>query len=56
MLNSFCLLFTVCLSEMVDFGGFGDLSCLLSYALFLYLSFAHFVFNFFCVSKPVKVY
>ena len=37
-------------------GGFGDLPSLLSDALFLYLSIAHFVFHFFYVSKPVKVY
>ena len=37
-------------------GGFGDLSSLFSDALFLYLSIAHFAFDFFSVSKPVKVY
>ena len=37
-------------------GGFRDFFPLHSEALFLYLSIAHFVFDFSCVSKPVKVY
>ena len=66
MLNGFSLLFIVCLSAMVHFtyanvnptriGGFRDLSSFFPDALFLYLSIAHFAFDFFCVSKPVKVY
>ena len=36
--------------------GFRDFSPLFSDGLFLYLSIVHFDFDFFCVSKPVKVY
>ena len=42
--------------NQTQIGGFGDISYLLSDALFVYLSLAYFVFDFFCLSKPVKVY